>query len=79
MASIARPKLRENGGKPMSKKLSAPAAKDQGWDSLSEPAGRRAKAVPAAWWAQPWCSTEAIEERRWLRSLVRIAKTEAGR
>ncbi len=69
MASIARPKLRENGGRPMSKKLSAPAAKDQGWDSLSEPAGRRAKAVPAAWWAQPRCSARQPERQLPARGL----------
>ena len=36
---------------------------DQGWDSLSEPAGPRPKAVPAAWRAQPRCSARRPERQ----------------
>jgi hypothetical protein len=83
MAAIARPKLRENGGPPMSQKLSVAAP--------SVAAGKVRPGAPiAAGKVRPgaprgsrngnyrrgdW-TTEAIEERRWLRSLVQaFAKT----
>ena len=72
MAAIARPKLRENGGRPMSRKLK-PAAPTVAAGKVPAPVKVRLKRVNC---------NEAIpfEERRWLRSLVQaFAKTGTGR
>ena len=72
MAPIARPKLRENGGPPMSQKLSVAAPSvAAGKVRPGAPRGSRNGNYRRGDW-----TTEAIEERRWLRSLVQaFAKT----
>ena len=57
---------------------------DARWYSVPTPGYARPQAVPFAWWIEPRCASghkngnfrngnrtaDAIEERRWLRSLV---------